>query len=46
MEGVLVFLVIALLIVLVSLAGLVLVRHFLPPKRLAGIRMWRAMSTP
>ena len=36
MEGVLVFLVIALLIVLVSLAGLALVRRLVPPARLAG----------
>lgn len=36
MSGVLVFLIIALLIVLVSLGGLALVRHFVPPARLAG----------
>jgi hypothetical protein len=36
MSGVAVFLVIALLIVLVSLAGLALVRRIVPPERLAG----------
>ena len=36
MSGVLLFLVIALLIVLGSLAGLALVRHLVPPSRLAG----------
>ncbi|MCA9863708.1 MAG: DUF4239 domain-containing protein [Thermomicrobiales bacterium] len=36
MSGVVVFLAIALLIVLGSLAGLALVRHFVPPARLAG----------
>jgi hypothetical protein len=36
MEGVIVFLVIALLIVVVSLGGLALVRHFIPPQRLTG----------
>lgn len=36
MSGVVVFLVIALLIVLVSLGGLAIVRHLVPPERLAG----------
>ena len=36
MEGVVVFLVIALLIVVVSLAGLAVVRRLIPPSRLAG----------